>query len=187
MKYVKVAMTVALLAVLGVLIYFHISNVEPKEKPTGDKVDVVAQLLSRDIENNYPSTAREVAILFTDIQKCYYNEDINEEQLGKLAALARTLFDEKLLAENPYEKYYEDLKLEISEYAKAKRVIKSVVVDKGSDVQYVTVDGVRSASLNITYYLKENHGNSKIIETYILRKDEFGKWRIYGWDIADTE
>ena len=31
------------------------------------------------------------------------------------------------------------------------------------------------------YYIKGDAGTSRVMETYILRKDEAGRWKILGW------
>ena len=35
--------------------------------------------------------------------------------------------------------------------------------------------------MNCIYYLKSKSGTSKVVETYILRKDEDDRWKILGW------
>lgn len=182
MKYVKVMVTATMLAVLCVMIFFHVSNIEPKKKTDSEKkMTLVDEMVNKDVSKNYPSTAREVVLYFNNIQKCYYNENPTEEQLKYLADSARVLFDEEYLAANPYEEYYERLKNEINGFRKAKRTINRIVVDKASDIQYVTMNDVRHASMRVVYYMKDSRGESRVEEIYILRKDKDERWKIYSW------
>ena len=184
----RVVLSVTIILVLLVVMYAHVSNVEPKKNENETVVSKVDEIISRDIVNNYPTTVRELVTLFTEIQMCYYNEDINEEELKCLADKARLLFDEDLLAQNPYETYYDNLKQEISDYKKINKKISRVLVDKASDVNVVPMpDGDKAASIKVTYYCKEMEGTTKTVETYILRKDDGDRWKIYGWGIIDDK
>jgi len=44
----------------------------------------VQKVLSRDMQNDYPSTVKEVAKYYTEIQRCLYNEEYTEEELAQL-------------------------------------------------------------------------------------------------------
>lgn len=187
MKYVKVTVTVTIIAIVGVVLFFFLTNRDTKKDNDNDTTKSFKdEILNKDVENNYPVTVREVIILFNNIQKCYYNENINEEDIDKLADMAWLLFDDKLKETNPYEKYISDLKTEITEYKDEKRVIERTVVDKGSDVEYVTIDGIKNASIEVVYYMKDAHGTRRVTETYILRKNSEDKWKIYSWGIVQS-
>lgn len=186
MKHVKKIVTVTLILVLCVLLYYRYANKEKErtgiEKQT--EVSQVDKVLLRDLENDYPATPLEVVKFFTKIQKCYYNENNTESIVEELGNTARKLLDEELLANNPDENYLADLKGEIDSYDKGKRTIENILYDHFNYVRYVEVDGVQCASLNCTYYIKTGKNISTITETYILRKDADGLWKIYGWDLT---
>lgn len=186
-KSMRVVLTVTIILVVFVMLYFHFSNVEPKEKDEEKVSNVVEQLLSKDLEANYPVTVREVVMHFTEIQQCYYNENVNEEQLEKLATRARMLFDDELLAANPYDEYYADLKEEINSYKSTKKTITRVIVDKSSEVDILTLpeDGSKVASIEVAYYCKEDGNTTRTLETYVLRKDANDRWKIYGWGVME--
>lgn len=175
--------TLTLLAVVVVIWYYVDSNkpLESEETREVGEVTEIDKVLNKDLEKSYPHTAREVIQLFIRIQKCYYNEKWSEEEFVKLAYKATELFDEELKNSNPFDEYYEELKTEVSQYKDEKKIINRTILDKTSEIVYSTVEEQKYASLNCTYYLKSASGTSKVIETYILRKDEEDRWKILGW------
>ena len=175
--------TLTLLAVVVVIWYYVDSNKPLESEGTREvgEVTEIDKVLNKDLEKSYPHTAREVIQLFIRIQKCYYNEKWSEEEFVKLAYKATELFDEELKNSNPFDEYYEELKTEVSQYKDEKKIINRTILDKTSEIVYSTVEEQKYASLNCTYYLKAASGTSKVIETYILRKDEEDRWKILGW------
>ncbi len=175
--------TLTLLAVVVVIWYYIDSN---KASENGDSksslvVSEVDKLVNKDLEKSYPYTAREVVQTFIRIQKCYYNEKMSDDEFVKLAFMATELFDEELKNANPFDEYYEELKTEVAQYKDEKKIINRTILDKTNEVVYSTVDEQKYASMNCIYYLKSKSGTSKVVETYILRKDEDDRWKILGW------
>lgn len=182
-KRMRWLITVTVLMVAGVVGYYFYVN-KGDDFGGADNADIVGEVdkvLNKDLEERYPYTVREVVQFFVRIQKCYYNEEYTEEELVKLAYKATELLDTELLAENPFDEYYEDLKTEIALYEKTDKYIYKVMLEENADVVYSTVDEQKYASINCVYYLKDEDGTSKIKETYILRKDENDRWKILGW------
>ena len=153
---IKFLITIALLCVLAVMLYYHFSN-----RTSGDDKDnlntddtvisEVDKIISKDLEENYPLTAREVLTLFTRIQKCYYNEEIPSEKLVALVYKTTEIFDDELNANNPFDEYYSELQDEIRVYKENERTISRIIIDKSSDIVYSTIDGVKYASINCIY------------------------------------
>ena len=116
---VRFIITIALLCVVGVLVYYRYSNNTPSKSNNSEEnettISEVDRLINKDLENGYPITAREVVNLFTRIQKCYYNEEYTQDELVSLSYMATKLFDEELLTVNSYDEYYADLQDEIDE------------------------------------------------------------------------
>ncbi len=184
MKKLKYMMGLALLLMLGVLTYYMFVNRDKDDDSNNEQiVESVDKVLAMDLENNYPKTAREVVLYFTNIQKCYYNEEYSEDELKELSNKAMKLFDDKLVEANEFDEYYENLGLEIDEYETAQRTISKVILDKASDVLYSEIDGVRYAQMNCIYYLKTSGETIKVTETYALRCDADGNWKILGWSL----
>ncbi len=183
----KYVMTIALIMVLLVIAYYLYINRETDkgEKKTDSEITEIDKVLAKDLEKNYPKTAREVVALYISIEKCFYNEGPSEKQLGLLAYKAQQLMDEELKNENEFDDYYERLVAEVEEYKSNNKTISNTILDKASDVQYSVKDGVKSASLNCIYYIKKSSGTDKVKETYILRQDEEERWKILGWMVTE--
>ncbi len=188
-KKLRFLITIALLLVLAVLLYYHFSNKSASNNNSGSDdtttVSEVNKILSKNLETNYPLTPREVVNLFTRIQKCYYNVDCSPDDLVALAFMATKLFDTELSESNPFDEYYSELKDDISDYKDKGQTISRVIVDKSGDVIYSTINEVKYASLNCIYYIKDNSTTQKTVETYVLRKDDEGNWKILGWKLYE--
>lgn len=180
-KNIKWFVTIALLMMIAVLVYYKVVNKDSKEKEEVATVEDKDKLLSKNLEENYPLTVCQVVQLFTRIQKCYYNEECSNEDIVRLAYMATELFDDELKDNNPFDEYFSDLEDEINDFRDNNRTISRVIVGKSSEVKYSTVDNVKSASVECIYYTKDDRGTAKIITTYILRKDEEERWKILGW------
>lgn len=188
MKHIKKLVTITLLIVLCVLVYYRYANKEDGKSGKNSKVDnlsEVEKILTKDLDEYYPKTPLEVVKFFTRIQKCYYNEDNTDKVVEELGDLAKKLLDEELIRQNPENEYYEGLKEEIAAFKKSKRTISNILFDKSTDVIYSTVEGRKTATLNCTYYLQTGDRVSVSAETYILRKNDEGQWKIYGWKLKE--
>lgn len=182
-KRMRWLVTVTLVMVAAVIAYYFYINKGEQSGNIGNEniVGEVDKVLNKDLEERYPYTVREVVQFFVRIQKCYYNEDYTEDELVKLAYKATELFDSELAGENPFDKYYENLKQEINLYKKTGKYIYKVMLAENSEVEYSTVDNQSYASMKCIYYLKDEKGTSKVEEIYVLRKDENDRWKILGW------
>ena len=106
-KYTSTLIIVVMMVVAGVGYYYYLSNKAPSVDATQQSVDnqELADLVSRDIENNYPKTPREVVKLYMRIAKQYYGSSVSEEQLEKLGRQARYLFDDELKSKQTEQEY----------------------------------------------------------------------------------
>lgn len=188
MKNVKKLVTITLIIVLCVLVYYRYANkdtADTEKTDTSNQLSEVEKILTKDLETSYPSTPLQVVKFFTRIQKCYYNEDNTDAVVEQLADMSRQLFDESLLEKNPVEDYYKKLKDEIADYKKDKRTIENIIYDKTADILYGEVNGQKTAELKCTYYIQTGKHLSTTVETYVLRKDDEGRWKIYGWQLDE--
>ena len=121
MKHIKKLVTITLIIVLCVLIYYRYANKDSSRdinKVENDSLSEVERVLTKNLDEYYPKTPLEVVKFFTRIQKCYYNEDNTDEIVNELADLAKKLMDEELLKQNPEDEYLEELKEEMKVGAK---------------------------------------------------------------------
>ncbi len=138
----------------------------------------VQKVITIDLDKNYPETPREVVKTYNRILSCFYREEYTEEELRDLGNQARKLFDQELLDNNPEEEYFKSLKADIEDYHEKSKVIASTSVCDSNDVKYQTIDGDECAYVTASYFINENKQFSRTYQTYVLRKDEDGKWKI---------
>lgn len=195
MKKYRSLIIIALLAVLGVGYYIYLSNRPINTDPVDiikNNDSLVANYIARDITVTYPETPKGVVELYSNIMKCYYNEQYTDKELEALVSQARLLWDNELLEKNPIDEYMVNLKEEIRDYKNCDRVIKDFSIEDSSKVKYTTKsDGAQYASIHATYWVRENNlVTTKSYEEYVLRKDENGSWKILYWQLdkaSDTE
>lgn len=177
--------TVILLMVAAMITYYYyLSNRDKVKEENNPKLTAVQEVLLRDLERNYPQTPKEVIRYYSELTKCFYNEDYSSEELEGMAEKARNMYDEELLANNEWGEYIIQLKTEVDSYKGQKLTVSSYSVSSSTDVEYYSNDDRECARVRCTYLLKQNSVKSSVEEIFILRKDEDGHWKILGWDLA---
>ena len=126
--------TLVVMAVIAATVFFGYYQMTSKSKEEEMPVakTEVDKLLQKDMENNYPGTPREVMRFHGRITQCIYNEDLKKNQLEGLLKQARELYDEELLALNPWDKHLETLIADIEDYKENERVIMSYTAQNSS-------------------------------------------------------
>jgi hypothetical protein len=64
-------------------------------------------------------------------------------------------------------------------------VISSCAVSSSADVDYYSVDENEFARLYCTFNLRKGTSLGSVEEVFLLRKDQKGHWKIYGFKLAD--
>lgn len=173
---------------LGVLAYFYVINNRMKVIEDDVKsISAVQELLVRDLSTNYPATPKEVVKLYSEITRCFYGEEYTDEELVSLAEMSRELFDAELVANQTEDNYLRALKGEIASYRQANRLISSYSVSSSADVEYYNFKGYEWAQLVAMYSVKTAGNVAPSKERYLLRKDEAGHWKIYGFVLEELE
>lgn len=180
----KITVFFIFLLVLVVGYYAYLSGTHRTEQQEA-VMSEIDTALSRNLENNYPSTPKEVVKYYNDLMKCFYNEDCTEEELQELGKKSLQLFDEELRENNEEESYLIRLQGEVQNYKNNKRKITSVSLASSTNVDYYTADGYSFARIACGYGMTENGKKSSTMLVYLLRRDKNRKWRIYGWETAD--
>lgn len=180
---VTIIITILILAVVAY--YAYLSN-KSKEERASASMTVVEETLSRDLNNNYPPTPKEVIKYYNDITKCLYNEVCTDDEIERLGMKNRGLFDQDLLNANELGTYLFQLKSEVTDHKDKKITIINVALASSTNVDYYTRDGYSFARLTCTYTMNENGTNSATQIVYLLRKDSNKQWKIYGWDYAEN-
>ena len=138
----------------------------------------VQQLITKDLEKGYPATPREVVKTYNEIISCFYNEEYTEAELEALVEQSQLLMDEELLANNPKDVYFKQVKEEILEFATAERTIMRYNLPSSNEIEFRTGDGRECAYVETSYLLKEKNSLDKTFQTYVVRKDDEGNWKI---------
>ena len=180
----KITVFFIFLLVLVVGYYAYLSGTHRTEQQEA-VMSEIDTALSRNLENNYPSTPKEVVKYYNDLMKCFYNEDCTEEELQELGKKSLQLFDEKLRENNEEESYLIRLQGEVQNYKNNKRKITSVSLASSTNVDYYTADGYSFERISCGYTMPETGKKSSTAMVYLLRRDDNRRWKIYGWETAD--
>ena len=120
---ITVLFIVLLVLVVGYYAYLSGTHRTEQQEAVMSEVDTA---LSRDLDNNYPATPKEVIKYYNDLMKCFYNEECTEEELQDLGRKSLQLFDEELQENNDEDTYLIRLQGEVQNYKDNKRKITSV-------------------------------------------------------------
>lgn len=172
-----------IIAIVGY--YAYLSN-RRQENQKETQLTTVQNVLARDLKLEYPVSPREVIKYYNEIMKCFYNEELTEEDLEGLAQKSRQLFDDELVLANEYDSYLQNLKSEIDTYKLKKRKITNCSVAASTSVDFYSVDGFEFARLSCGYTMMENGKSIPTHLVYLLRQDDKKQWKIYGWDLAEN-
>lgn len=182
MKKKTVVLTIIIMLVIVGLIGAYTFFAQRVYRNTNNmKLSQVQLVLSYDLQNNYPATVKEVIKFYTEIQKCFYNEEYTDEELEALGMKARELYDDELLDANEISTYMQKLKEDIGNYKINNRRMKSALPGASTSVFYFEEDGYKFARIRCGYTIKENHDSKNVAILYLLRQDSNKRWKIYGW------
>ena len=149
----------------------------------------VGRLLAKDLNSKYPATPTEVVKLYWRINKCIYNEGMNDKEFDQLLEQLRTLYDEEFLSTegNSFEQMSAGLKTDKEQRQKNKETLSSYVVQKNNDITEAEIDGKLCATVATSVLVKPKKGKStKTYEQFMLRKNEQNNWKILGWKQIDA-
>lgn len=166
--------------------YYYLSNrpVEPEENVV---VTEAQDLLLRDLDRNYPPSPKEVVKYYFEITKCLYNEKLSDADVEALALKLEEIFDDELAAHQVREEYLMDLKNEIAAFQGGSNLILNYSTSASTEVDYFDQDGHEFARLYGTFYLHVQKSMHSLDEVFLLRRDEDGRWKIYGWEPVNEQ
>lgn len=184
-KNVKTSIVILLMVVAGIAYYYYLSNRTPSVDATQQAVDnqELGDLLSRDVDNNYPQSPKEVVKLYMRIAKQYYGNNISEDQIDTLGKQARRLFDDELKSKQSEDEFLKALKQEISDYNNQNRYISDYKIESSSDVKYKTLNNKKYASIDTLFYIRQSDNLVYSYTRFTLRQDNNGRWKILYWEL----
>ncbi len=170
------------LCLLGIFFRLNNKKTPGSEEETVQKISAAQQLIQRNLTNNYPNSPKEVVKYFSEITKCYYNEEFeSEEELQDLADKMLGIMDDELVSYKNHEDFMFDLRSDINFYNTNGFKISSYAPSASTDVFYFKEDGYEWARLWCAYTIKAGQERKTINEVFVLRKDENSHWKVYGW------
>ena len=175
-----------LVVIVGAVGYFAYLSGRSRDASKEAAMTAAQLVLSRDLENNYPPTVKEVMKYYVDIQKCLYAEECAEEEVEQLGMKARALYDDELLAANDVTGHLLQLKAEITSFQEDSRKITAASVASSANVYTFKEDGFEFARIHCTYTVLADGQSNLVDMVYLLRRDENRRWKIYGWDLAQN-
>lgn len=183
---IGIIVVVAIAAMVIVAFYMQTRRGETEAEPEVD-VSKVMDILLRDIDKSYPPTPKEVLKYYSEITCCFYDDSITEEQLEQLAKRSYLLYDDELKDNMPFDTYYENLKKDVIDFQAQKIVVSGYSVSAATDVERFNEDGFEWARLYAQYRLRQGTEYRYSNEVFILRKDNAGHWKIYGFDLVKED
>ncbi|MBQ6574948.1 MAG: hypothetical protein IJL90_02440 [Lachnospiraceae bacterium] len=180
----RILIVFVVLAIGIVGLFFYLSNrAKIVDEGKQNRMTPVQEILSRNLENNYPPTPKEVLKLYSEITRCFYGEAYTDDELVKLALFSRQLFDDELVANQTDDQYLSALRMDIESWKKDNKVISSYSVSSSTDVQEYSYGGREWAQLYCIYSIRMGTNVAPVTEHFILRKDDIGHWKILGWEL----
>ncbi len=174
----------AIMILLVVGYYAHLANKNTNHQEEVIQLTATQEVLSRDLQRSYPPSPKEVLKYYSELTMSLYNEEHDDDEVIELAQKARELYDAELLANQTEEQYIHMLAEDIDEYKADKKTISSYSTSSSVDVEYYTRDGAEWAKLSCIYTLRQETTLASTQEDFLLRKDDEGHWKIYGWIVS---
>lgn len=181
---IKKPLIIIIFGAIVVGCYFYISNKKVDNTDKIAKKTPVTEITERDLELNYPGTPRAVLTFYSDVLKVIYSEKMSNEEIRTVAKKLQEIFDDELIAYNPYETYVDQLALEIKTYKNANRTVADYLIEENSYIDYITHEKKDYAKVDVMYFQHEGKNVIKTYEKFTMRKDEFGRWKILCWEMG---
>ena len=167
--------------------FFYLSVRKGKDADEETQVGVVQEVLMRNLDKNYPPSPREILKYFGELTQCLYDEEYTEEEFSQLAMKVQELYDEELIANKTQEQYVEDLRWDIAQFKDQNTIVSSYSLPSSTDVEFFTQDGYSWARLYVEFTLRTGTHLNFANEIFLLRRDDNGHWKIYGWTLEADE
>ncbi|MCR5799723.1 MAG: hypothetical protein K6G69_06560 [Lachnospiraceae bacterium] len=185
----KGVILVVILILLVLSYYYHLSNKTNNGK-NEEVVGITAaqEILLRNYDTNYPPTPKEVLKEYLQISKVLHNEDLTDDEVTGIGIKIQDLYDAEFVANKSQDEYLKDLKSEVATFRDNDYAITNYYTSASTDVIYDKVDGFDFAKLYATYSVRAGGKTQTLREVFLLRKDDVGHWKIYGWEpVTDSE
>ncbi len=152
----------------------------------------VEKIILRDLDENYPKTPREVVKFYMKVNRCFYGEELSDDQVGKLVDQTILLLDDDLREGNPRDEFYDSIVLEIKKSQSDNITVVSTDVCDTNEVKYIddkkgdgTVD--KLAYVKGNYFVNYDGTFVYSYKEFVLRQDDDGCWKIIAFYDVEGE
>ncbi|HHT97984.1 MAG TPA: hypothetical protein GXZ90_08845 [Clostridiales bacterium] len=170
---------------IGAFYYYQKNRTDPPKDQNQSELKEIEIMLDKNLEKDYPATAKEAVNLYSHMTKVLHSE-ITDEEVELLGKKLRDFYDEELLQKNKIEDYLFDLKIDVATYRNNNKIIRSYEIDSDS-IETNVIDELEYTTMNVLYRMKDNKASYSLTEKFILRKDDNGRWKILGWNVVDSK
>lgn len=181
---------IIIVLILLIVGYFYYLSNRKTTSTSEQNVQITAakELLLTNFEINYPPTPKEVVKSYLQFTKVLHNEPLTDEEVEEVGIKLQELFDEELIANKSQDAYIMDLKSELMTFRNNNYSIVNMYTSSSTDVEEFDMDGYHCAKLYGTFDIRTDSGTKVLREVFILRKDDKGHWKIYGFaPVTDEE
>lgn len=183
---VRVTIMGIVMAACIVSFYYQISHRLSVGEESGTKDNEMDICLTQDFIANYPESPKEVVKWYNRITTLFYSGNIKDSQVEALCDQMICLMDRELLADNPRDILIASTKQDIAMYREREKKIVSTDVGKNSDIKYKTdANGDDLAYVTSYYFVQEASQYVSSYQTYCLRRDGSGKYKILAFRKTD--
>lgn len=177
---------IILLLIVAVVGYYAYLSNKSRAQREDNTMTAVQNVMSRNLNNDYPATPKEVIKYYNEIIRCLYNEEIDDGDIDSLGLKARDLYDDELLEANELASYQINLRRDVKDYRDNERRFVGFGVAASTNVDTFDKDGYSFAKLMCTYNISQSGKTYAVKIMYLLRKDDNRRWKIYGWENSEN-
>lgn len=187
--------TIAVIAMLCVTVlvvggYFFITNNAMNFGSGSNKSSSeIEKLMAKDLETQYPDTPDEVVKFYWRINKCMYNEKMDDSEFEALLKQLRLLYDEEFLnqEENSWKNMLSSFKEERDSYQDKKNRIVHYAINPKKRTEYNEKDKKEYAIVHSYVVTKQKAESKSTNEKFLCSKDDKGNWKIVGWELDSDD
>lgn len=182
---IRVTLMTIVMAAIIVSFYYQVSHRLSSNEESGAADNELDICLTQDFIANYPESPREVVKWYNRITVLYYSGELSAHETEQLCDQMICLMDKELLADNPRDVFISSVKQDIEIYKQRNKKVISTDEGKNSDVKYAKKDGDDLAYVTSYYFTQEASQYVSTYQTYCLRRDGAGKYKILAFQQTD--
>jgi len=181
-KHAKMLTLMVSISLVVVLTYIAIvDDKESRAKSDGviKNYSELEALLAKDLDKDYPITAREVMKYYCQVQQCMFNNELSDSTLENVLDKEFQLYDKDFIKKNTFGQLLKNREAEIKKFKEEKKTIFGYELDPDDNEKEWTNEGRQCSAIQVN--MKMSGDDKKVVkEVFILRKDANDQWKIVG-------